>query len=180
MPSTALANSIIEATTASISARFSASHSTTAILPHCSTGLFRLSLPHFSRSRKRQSGRPRLKQFGSSFSIWRGWLSQPSPNIIYDPMPNLTFHRFSAHNNPRFVPQQSIASFSNIDDIEGYITGVEASSERKHLTIIDIPTSERKMVISELRLMGITPGSLFPGLDGLCRTLKAQHFDCGY
>jgi FRG domain len=105
------------------------------------------------------------------------WTSPPSVNLMYEPISNITFLRFDAHNNPRSIPQQSIASLSNVDDIETHVRSVEKGSGRRHLTVIDIPTSERKTVLSELRLMGITPGSLFPGLDGVCRSLKAQYFD---
>ena len=106
----------------------------------------------------------------------RGWPSEPTPKIIYDPLPTITFHRFSAHNNPRFVPQQSVASFSNVDDMESFIREGEKETDRKHLTVIDIPITEKQTVLDELRLMGITAGSLFPGLDGVCRSLKERDF----
>lgn len=108
----------------------------------------------------------------------QNWPVEPSPKIIYDPLPSITFHRFSAHNNPRFIPQQSMASFSNVDDMEYQVRQCETGRGGKHLTVIDIPFSERQGVIDELRLMGITAGSLFPGLDGVCRSIKEQHFNC--
>jgi hypothetical protein len=104
------------------------------------------------------------------------WPAEPSPKTVYDPLPSVTFHRFPAHNNPRFVPQQSIASFSNVDDMEAYVYDREKATGKKHLTLIDIPISEKQKVIDELRLMGITAGSLFPGLDGICRSLKERDF----
>jgi len=39
-----------------------------------------------------------------------------------------------------------------------------------------LPASERRHVMQELALMGITAGSLFPGLDGACESLKEQNF----
>ena len=42
---------------------------------------------------------------------------------------------------------------------------------------IDIPASERRTVMQDLALMGITEGSLFPGLDGACLQLKERFFD---
>jgi hypothetical protein len=36
------------------------------------------------------------------------------------------------------------------------------------------PTQE---VANDLRYMGITAGSLFPGLDGMCEELKEQNFE---
>ena len=104
------------------------------------------------------------------------WPSAPTPRFIYDPMPGITFHRFSAHNNPRFVPQQSVASFSNMDDMEGFVELQEKQTGNTNLTVIDIPITEKQKVVDELRLMGITAGSLFPGLDGICRSLKERFF----
>jgi len=104
------------------------------------------------------------------------WWSAPSVNLMHEPIPNITFLRFDPHNNPRFIPQQSIASLSNVDDIETHVRAVEKESNRRHLTIIDIPFSEKGTLLKELRLMGITHGALFPGLDGVCRSLKEQYF----
>ncbi|MGZ3247990.1 MAG: hypothetical protein ACXU61_13045 [Croceibacterium sp.] len=40
----------------------------------------------------------------------------------------------------------------------------EETAEKRYLQVIDLPLDERNQVIQELRLMGIIPGSLFPGL----------------
>jgi hypothetical protein len=45
------------------------------------------------------------------------------------------------------------------------------------LWAIDLPVSERKKVIQELGYMGITAGSLFPGLDGACEELRERNFE---
>ena len=46
-----------------------------------------------------------------------------------------------------------------------------------YLRAIDLPVGERKKVIRELGYMGITAGSLFPGLDGACEELKERNFE---
>ena len=104
------------------------------------------------------------------------WYSPPSVNLMHEPMPNITFLRLEAHNNPRFIPQQSMASLSNVDDIETHVRTLEKEKGHRHLTVIDIPFTEKDTVLKELRLMGITHGSLFPGLDGVCRSLKERYF----
>jgi hypothetical protein len=129
----------------------------------------------FTESAQRSSPTTAARIFIFDYANWP-W--QPSPNIIIDPLPTIQFLVLSAHNNPRFVPQQSIASFSNVDDIESWIRNFEKDTQRKHLTVIDIPISERRRITDELRLMGITAGSLFPGIDGLCRSLKEKLFRC--
>lgn len=82
-----------------------------------------------------------------------------------------------ALNNPRMVPQQSLASVTNVDDIESYIRNREQEKQKTYLQVIDLPATSRKEVMQELSLMGITAGSLFPGLDGVCRQLKERFFD---
>ena len=89
--------------------------------------------------------------------------------------PHFSILEFIAIDNERLVPQQSISSVSNVDDIESYITTKESVTV-KFLQIIDLPVQERPKVMRELSMMGITAGSLFPGLDGACEELKERFF----
>jgi hypothetical protein len=106
------------------------------------------------------------------------WLKFPMPQAISlkDPWPDLQFVHPPAHNNPRYFPQQSIASFSNIYDIEGFVAGYEAKHGLKCLTRIDIHADQRELVEEELRFMGITAASLFPGFEGVCKSLRSELF----
>jgi hypothetical protein len=82
-----------------------------------------------------------------------------------------------AINNVRSVPQQAVSSVSNVDDIETFITHFESRHGKKYLKVIDLPSMERPVVMQELALMGITAGSMFPGLDGACEQLKERLFE---
>jgi hypothetical protein len=53
----------------------------------------------------------------------------------------------------------------------------EEKKGKQYLYAFDLPLSERDKVVQELRYMGITAGSLFPGLDGACEELKNRNFD---
>lgn len=79
-------------------------------------------------------------------------------------------------NNPRVLPQQAITMFSNMNDIEQII---QANEETKgdFLTRITMDVSEADKAMRDLKLMGLTWGSLFPGFDGICKQLKSRHFD---
>jgi FRG domain len=95
---------------------------------------------------------------------------------------NVPFLHFSvmqllAIENERFIPQQASHTLSNIDDIETYVQTKTSESQKEYLWAIDLPISERKHVVRELRYMGITAASLFPGLDGTCEELKDRHFE---
>jgi hypothetical protein len=82
-----------------------------------------------------------------------------------------------AMHNPRALPQQSISMYTNIDDLETYIAHEEKQRGTSYLWAIDLPASERRPVMRDLALMGITAGALFPGLDGACQQLKERFFD---
>jgi FRG domain len=105
---------------------------------------------------------------------WRSTYNQ-IPKVTSCP-PHFSIQEFIAIDNERLIPQQSISSITNIDDIESYIRSKE-TPERRYLQVIDLPLSERPHVMRELSVMGITAGSLFPGLDGACEELKERNFD---
>jgi len=78
--------------------------------------------------------------------------------------------------NPRVIPQQSLSTISTVDDVETHVQKEEMTHGRTFIEVIDLPASARKEVIGELALMGITAGSLFPGMDGACEALREQNF----
>ena len=90
---------------------------------------------------------------------------------------HLSIGEFMAIENERMIPQQAISTVTNIDDIESYISIYEQASTKTYLQAFDLPLKERDKVIQELRFMGITAGSMFPGLDGACKELKDRNFE---
>jgi FRG domain len=108
----------------------------------------------------------------------RGWGNDLEKGMFLQPgFLHMTLLEPLATNNPRALPQQSISTVTNIDDIEQYVRDAEARSKKRYLRAIDIPASERRSVMQDLALMGITAGSLFPGIDGACLQLKERFFD---
>jgi FRG domain len=93
------------------------------------------------------------------------------------PGPNFSILEFMAMDNERLIPQQAASSLTNIDDIETYIAEREAQAGKTYLSAIDLPLRERRRAMDELSYMGITAGSLFPGLDGACEELRERSFD---
>jgi len=77
--------------------------------------------------------------------------------------------------NARVLPQQAMTMYSNVDDIE-YILQSNEEEPGQFLRAISIPTSDREAAMRDLSLMGITWGSMFPGLDGICKQLSSRHF----
>lgn len=106
---------------------------------------------------------------------WRSELAQISHPVPR--FPHVSIIEPVALENDRFVSQQAAITSTNIDDVETYITQAAAMAGRQpYLTAVDIPWSERGRVMGELQYMGITSGSLFPGLDGACEELKERNF----
>ncbi|HEY2475329.1 MAG TPA: FRG domain-containing protein [Candidatus Cybelea sp.] len=81
--------------------------------------------------------------------------------------------------NERLVPQQAVSTVTNVDDVESYIRSYDTDSARPLLQVIDLPVRDRTAVMRELSAMGITAGSMFPGLDGACEELKERFFLLG-
>jgi hypothetical protein len=96
--------------------------------------------------------------------------------MLVAPILHLSIGEFIAIENERMVPQQAASTVTNADDIETYIRSRE-SETTKYLWAIDLPLSDRHEVVRDLRLMGITAGSLFPGLDGACEELAERNFE---
>jgi FRG domain len=89
---------------------------------------------------------------------------------------HLSLGEFLAIENERMIPQQAASTVTNIDDIEDYIK-MKDTGGKNYLRAIDLPIRERAQVVRELNYMGITAGSLFPGLDGACEELKERFFE---
>lgn len=89
---------------------------------------------------------------------------------------HVSIGEFIAIENERMIPQQAASTLTNVDDIESYIRSKE-SDTKKYLWAIDLPVRDRRHVVRELGYMGITAGSLFPGLDGACEELAERNFE---
>lgn len=93
------------------------------------------------------------------------------------PFPHLSVMEFISIDNPRLIPQQAVTTVTNLHDIEAYILEKESETEVKFLEAIDIPANEREIAMRDLRFMGITAGSMFPSIDGVCEELRERNFD---
>jgi hypothetical protein len=90
--------------------------------------------------------------------------------------PNMTILSTLSAWNQRAVPQQALSTFTNVADLEAHIQSIEGINKKTYLEVIDLPIASRNMIMDELALMNITAGSLFPGLDGACESLKESNF----
>jgi len=108
----------------------------------------------------------------------QGWQERyPQIRNLDPPFPHLSVMEFIAIDNPRLVPQQAVTTVTNLHDIEAYILERESEIGVRFLEAIDIPANEREVAMRDLRFMGITAGSMFPSIDGVCEELRERNFD---
>ena len=107
------------------------------------------------------------------------WRNTSAPiTTIAAPLPAIHFLEPTPLHNPRALPQQSVLSFTNIDDVERWVMlrdkkAGDAAPLIEAFDIADDPLS----VLADLRLMGVFAASLFPGLDGVCKGLRETILD---
>ena len=104
------------------------------------------------------------------------WNKIPQVDKVFPAPPHVSVLDAVAFDNPRVIPQQAISAISNVDDIETHIRLVEGIRGTIYLEAVDLPARDRRGVMDELALMGVTAGSLFPGLDGACESLRELNF----
>ena len=123
---------------------------------------------------RRETESDKVRIFMFARASWVADWSQIS--VLTFARPHFSILEALSIENPRAIPQQAISSVTNVDDIESYIHEREVEKNKVYLHVIDLPFSERRRVMHELSLMGITAGSLFPGLDGACEELSGRFF----
>ncbi|REL35952.1 FRG domain-containing protein [Thalassotalea euphylliae] len=121
------------------------------------------------------SGTEKIRVYIFDSTKWQDVLRQFQ--ILNPPFPHLSVMDFISINNPRLVPQQAITTVSNISDIEHYLLTKGKDYGIDFIKAIDIPANQREEAMSDLRYMGITAGSMFPGIDGACEELKENYFN---
>ena len=107
-------------------------------------------------------------------SLWQK--NYPQIQLLDPPYPHLSVMEFIAIDNPRMVPQQAVTTVTNIYDIEAHIINLQTKDNKTYLTAIDIPAKERETAMQDLRYMGITAGSMFPSIEGVCEELRERNF----
>jgi hypothetical protein len=98
-------------------------------------------------------------------------LSPPSVSLAYL-SPYISFLSVSGRNNPRLYMQQGKFLVTNIAELESFIHEQELKINKTVLHAVDIPIECIAEALDDLRYMGITAATLFPGLDGVGRMLR--------
>ena len=78
--------------------------------------------------------------------------------------------------NDRTLPQQGLSMMTNIASVEAYIRAREEKFKELYLNTHRLRDSDREEALNDLTMMGISPATIFPGLEGACQAMKARHF----
>ncbi|BBO27453.1 hypothetical protein AltI4_18410 [Alteromonas sp. I4] len=94
---------------------------------------------------------------------------------IDEPRYSITPIDIISQGNSRVLPQQSLFTFSNITDMERWIT-IHEQTGGEIIKAFDIKKESRQAAVNDLENMNISAASLFPGLDGSFEALKERAF----
>lgn len=110
------------------------------------------------------------------YGITRDFLTTNSPNPVRVAfsVPYVAALAISARNNPRLYAQQGQFLVTNIADVERYLCSIEKSTGRKILIAADVPIACVTEALNDLKFMGLTAATMFPGLDGVCKMMKHE------
>ena len=108
------------------------------------------------------------------------WSQRYNPELDFRrPELFVTPFRPFANNNPRMLSQHAVTTATNIEDLEPYLVTQSQNQNQPspYLYKVTLPISERKLIMNELSLMGISSMTMFPGLDGICSSMKEHFFN---
>ncbi len=108
------------------------------------------------------------------YALTSDFVNESSPPSVMVPRhrPYLNFLAVAPRLNPRLQAQQGHFLVTNVADIEKYIRHHEMNQSRRVAYAVDVPASWALNALEDLAFMGLTAATLFPGLDGVARSLR--------
>ncbi|KQV48638.1 hypothetical protein ASC95_22285 [Pelomonas sp. Root1217] len=76
--------------------------------------------------------------------------------------------------NPRLQAQQGRFLVTNIADVQRWFGKAQKQVDESFLHAIDIPVECAREALEDLKFMGVTAATMFPGLDGVSRKLRHE------
>jgi hypothetical protein len=110
----------------------------------------------------------------SAIKVNEGLLN-PRVNLI-QPRPFVSSFRPKARGNARLLNQQGLFTYSNLADIDTLLRFNPGQLMEPGVEYIEISSKVARRAIADLRNMGTTAATLFPGLDGSATYVKHMMF----
>lgn len=108
------------------------------------------------------------------YALTQEFINANSPLVVNLPraMPYVDSLYISPRYNPRLYAQQGMFLVTNVANLEHYIEFLEHRSQQRILFAADIPISYAVEALEDLKFMGLTAATMFPGLDGVGRMIR--------
>jgi len=113
----------------------------------------------------------RIYALTPSFATRFTFASMPG---LDDLMPFAALAKVTPRDNPRLYAQQGRFVVTNLGNLESYLVHLAKMGQGEMLWAADVPKGETVKAMKDLALMGLSAATLFPGLEGACRTLRHQ------
>ena len=108
------------------------------------------------------------------YGLTREFVRISSPSLVTLPFvsPYVAALSISARNNPRLYAQQEQFLVTNVGDAEQFLCSMEQRTGSKILMAADVPISSASEALEDLKFMGLTAATMFPGLDGVGQMMR--------
>ena len=110
------------------------------------------------------------------YALSNEFVSSTAPPIVtmFKPRPFVATLMVGPIHNPRLSAQQGAFLITNVGDVETMIVEVEQLTGKRLIAAADIPAQLAASVLKDLAFMGLNASTMFPGLDGIGRTIRHE------
>jgi hypothetical protein len=98
------------------------------------------------------------------------------PSVVTLPFisPSACSLAISPRGNPRLYAQPGQFIVTNLGDLEDLLVRVETVIGQRVVIAADMPIECAEEALEDLAYMGLSPATMFPGLDGVCRKMRHE------
>jgi hypothetical protein len=80
--------------------------------------------------------------------------------------------RIAPLHNPRLYAQQGLFLVTNVENVEHFLLQTGSQNGEDYLVAAEVPIECASEALEDLKYMGLTAATMFPGLDGACKMMK--------
>ena len=108
------------------------------------------------------------------YALTREFVNGTSPVVVVLPVAHAYVASLSIapRHNVRLRAQQGHFLVTNVANVEAWIRQMEVDLDARYLYAADVPASCAREALEDLSFMGLTAATMFPGLDGVCKTIR--------
>jgi hypothetical protein len=107
------------------------------------------------------------------YALSKAVANTAAPSVVLTaPGPLISHLSVGPWKNPRLLAQQGRFTVTNVADIEAMLCLIEKRTGLSLVTAVDVPITEAEEALADLRFMGLSAATMFPGLDGVCRMMR--------